>query len=209
VVGKIPDSAPLFKWQYLYIMTGSINLAWSLFLLFVMPDSPMNARFLTAEEKYHATKRLASNRTGIANKVWKWNQFFECFLDVRIWLIFFFDIVINIPNGGLQTFGSIIISNLGFGALEASLLTMPFGVVATTGAWIFSYIAVKWRNRRIATACIALILPVIGTAVVYAVPRYHTAAQMVGLYLMYFYWRRLPSLSYLGLPVLTKHPFFI
>ncbi|KAI0018301.1 major facilitator superfamily domain-containing protein [Xylariomycetidae sp. FL0641] len=188
VVGTIPESAPLFRWQYLYIITGSINIAYSLFLFFVLPDSPMNAFFLSAEQKFHATKRLAENRTGIRNKQWKWDQVWEAFLDFKVWLIVLFNIIINIPNGGLQTFGSIIIGNLGFSSLEASLLTMPFGVLATSGAWFFSFIAAKWHNRRTLTACIALLLPIFGTALVYGASRSNTAAQMVGLYFMYFYW---------------------
>ncbi|ORY63838.1 major facilitator superfamily domain-containing protein [Pseudomassariella vexata] len=188
VVGTIPASAPLLKWQYLYIMTGSINVIYSIFLFFFLPDSPMNARFLTAEQKFHAVQRLAGNRTGIANRVWKWDQVWEALLDIRIWIIFFFNIVINIPNGGLQTFGSIIISNLGFSALEASLLTMPFGIIATGGAWLFSYIAARSHNKRTFVASIALLLPIFGTALVYGLPRSNIAGQMVGLYFMYFYW---------------------
>lgn len=189
VVGKIPATASLYKWQYLYLITGSINVLWSLFILYMMPDSPMNAKFLNEEERYHATKRLAENRTGIASRVWKWRQALEAFTDVRIWLIFLFNVSINIPNGGLQTFGSIIIKNLGFSALNASLLTMPFGILATSGAWFFGYVAAKWHNRRVLTCSLALLLPIIGTAVVYACPESNTAGQMVGLYFMYFYWR--------------------
>ncbi|KAK9413001.1 putative Major facilitator superfamily (MFS) profile domain-containing protein [Seiridium unicorne] len=188
VVGKIPESAPLFKWQYLYIMTGSINILYSIALFFMLPDSPMNARFLSKEQKFHAVQRLADNRTGIYNKVWKWNQVWEALTDVKIWLVFLFNIIINIPNGGLQTFGSIIINDLGFGSLESSLLTMPFGIVATGGAWVFSYIAAKWHNRRTLVASMALLLPILGTALVYGLPKANIPGQMVGLYFMYFYW---------------------
>ncbi|KAF3768148.1 hypothetical protein M406DRAFT_70242 [Cryphonectria parasitica EP155] len=187
VVGYIPDSAPLKKWQYLYLITGSINILYSLFLCVVLPDSPMNSRFLTEEEKFWAVERLASNRTGISNKVWKWEQAWEALGDVRIWLIFFFNIAINIPNGGLQAFGTIIISDLGFSSLNASLLTMPFGVLATSSAWFFSYIASRTQRRTI-VACIALLLPILGTALVYGLPRSNIAGQLVGLYFMYFYW---------------------
>jgi MFS transporter, ACS family, allantoate permease len=125
----------------------------------------MNARFLNKQERYYATQRLATNRTGIANKDWKWEQVWEALLDIKIWIIFLFNIMINIPNGGLVSFGSIIIDNLGFSALDASLLTMPFGVLATTSAWAFGYWAARWHNRRTIVACIALILPIIGTVV--------------------------------------------
>lgn len=150
----------------------------------------MNAHFLTEEQKYYATKRLAANRTGIANKVWKWDQVWEALLDIKIWIIFVFNIFINIPNGGLVNFGSIIINNLGFTSLEASLLTMPFGVLATSSAWAFCYLAARWHNRRTLVACIALLLPILGTVLVHGLPRTNIAAQLVGLYFMYFYWRK-------------------
>ncbi|KAH6890644.1 major facilitator superfamily domain-containing protein [Thelonectria olida] len=190
VIGYIPEDAPLKRWQYLYLLTGTINICYSIFLFFVLPDNPMNAKFLTEEEKFYATQRLAENRTGIANKdnEWKWDQVWEALLDVKVWIIFFFNIAINIPNGGLLTFGSIIIKNLGFDALQSSLLTMPFGVLATSGAWVFSYIASRWENRRTIVASIALLLPLMGTALVYGIPRSNIAGQMVGLYFMYFYW---------------------
>ena len=200
LVGLIPESAPLARWQYLYLLTGSINICWAIFLYFTLPDSPLNARFLTEEEKYYATQRLAGNRTGIADKdrSWKWSQALEAVLDIKVWLIFFFNIAINIPNGGLLTFGSIIIKNLGFDSLEASLLTMPFGVFATFGAWVFSYIAAKWQNRRTVVAAIALLIPLVGTSLVYSLSRSLIAVQMFGLYLMYLYWRRFP---------LSQHPY--
>lgn len=190
LVGLIPETAPLAKWQYLYLITGTINVLYSVFLFYFLPDSPMNARFLTPEERFHAVERLASNRTGIANKVWKWSQVQEALLDIKIWLIFFFNIAINIPNGGLQAFGTIIISDLGFSNLEASLMTMPFGILATSSAWFFGFIASRWHNRRTIVACIALLLPLFGTAMVYGLPRSNMAGQLVGLYFMYFYWRK-------------------
>lgn len=206
LVGRIPTSAPLARWQYLYLLTGSINVLWAIFLFFMLPDSPMNARFLTEEEKYYATNRLADNRTGIATQdsEWKWDQALEAILDVKVWLVFFFNIAINIPNGGLVTFGSIIIKNLGFDSLEASLLTMPFGLFCTLGAWIFGSFAGKWTNRRTIVASIACLFPVIGTAMVYGIPRSVIPAQMVGLYLMYLYWRKSTSTTLLSIP-LTLH----
>jgi hypothetical protein len=66
----------------------------------ILPDTPMNAWFLTEEEKYHAVTRLASNKTGIVSKVWKWNQAIEAVTDVKTWLLFLFNISINVPNGG-------------------------------------------------------------------------------------------------------------
>lgn len=130
-VGQIPASAPLAKWQYLFLITGqyssrclitaskiykvnelrgddwawtgSISLTWSIFAFLYLPDTPMNAWFLNEQEKYCIITRLAENKTGIVSKTWKREQAVEAIIDPKTWIIFLFNIAINVPNGGKQT----------------------------------------------------------------------------------------------------------
>lgn len=99
-IGHVPTSAPLAIWQYLFLLTGSVSMAWSIFALFYMPSDPMEARFLTVEQRHQAVQRLAENKTGIVNKTFKLDQAKEAFMDPKTWILFFFNISINIPNGG-------------------------------------------------------------------------------------------------------------
>ncbi|EZF91740.1 hypothetical protein H113_07235 [Trichophyton rubrum MR1459] len=162
-------------------------MAWSIFAFIFLPNSPMDARFLTDEEKYHAVKRLAENKTGIVNKRWKWNQVTEAVLDPKTWIIFLFNVAINIPNGGLITFGGILIKNLGFSPIQASLLNMPTGVMSTLSAFIFSSLAARWANRRCLVTMLAASVPVIGSLIVYTLKRTDIPAQIIGLYFLYTY----------------------
>ncbi|KIW16106.1 hypothetical protein PV08_06157 [Exophiala spinifera] len=187
VIGHIPDSAPLSKWQYLYLLIGSISMLWSLFVFIFLPATPMEAKFLNKDEKVFWVQRLAGNKTGIENKVWKWDQALEAVIDPKTWLIFFFNIAINIPNGGLTTFSGIIISNLGFTPVNASLLSMPTGVMSTLSSFVFSMLAAKLNNRRCMVNIVACCVPIIGTGILYGVPRTAVGAQLVGLYLVYTY----------------------
>ncbi|GKZ59509.1 hypothetical protein AnigIFM49718_005391 [Aspergillus niger] len=94
-VGHIPDSAPLAIWQYLYLI-----VVWSIIAFVLLPESPMNAFFFTDQERFYATQRLTENQTGIINKEWKREQALEAVLDAKTWILFSFNIAINIPNGG-------------------------------------------------------------------------------------------------------------
>lgn len=76
-------------------------MLWSITVFIVLPDSPMNAFFFTDTEKYYAIQRVAENKTGIINKKWKWDQALESIIDPKTWILFFFNIAINIPNGGM------------------------------------------------------------------------------------------------------------
>lgn len=89
-VGHI--DAKLAIWQYLFLIVGSVTFTWSLFVLWYMPATPMDAKFLTKEEKYHMIRRVAENKTGISNKEWKWYQVKEAFIDPKTWIIFFFNV---------------------------------------------------------------------------------------------------------------------
>lgn len=99
-IGHVPSSAPLAIWQYLFILTGSVSMAWSIFALIYLPSDPMEARFLSAQQKHHAVQRVAENKTGIVNRTFKIDQAKEAVLDPKTWVLFFFNIAINIPNGG-------------------------------------------------------------------------------------------------------------
>ncbi|PYH69518.1 MFS general substrate transporter [Aspergillus vadensis CBS 113365] len=165
-VGHIPDSAPLAIWQYLYLI-----VVWSITAFVILPESPMTAFFFTDRERFYATQRLAENQTGIINKEWKREQALEAVLDVKTWILFSFNIAINIPNGGLTTFSGILINNLGFTAVKASLLNMPTGVMSTVSAFFFSWLAARWSNRRCLVTMMACCLPIVGSALVYSLPR--------------------------------------
>src|SRR5277367_5787877 len=39
----------------------------------VMPDSPMEAKFLKGDDKLIAIERLRANQMGVASRVWKWD----------------------------------------------------------------------------------------------------------------------------------------
>ncbi|RDK40323.1 MFS general substrate transporter [Aspergillus phoenicis ATCC 13157] len=188
LVGHVPDSAPLAIWQYLYLIVGSISALWSIIAIMFLPDSPMNAFFLTDQEKYYAVQRLAENRTGIINKEWKWNQALEAAIDPKTWILYALHQPLDLTDGiGLTTFSGIIIDNLGFSAVNTSLLNMPTGIMSTLAAFVFSWLAARWTGRRCLVTMIACCLPIIGSALVYSLPRTNIGGQMVGIYLLYTY----------------------
>lgn len=168
-------------------VSGSVSMTWSIIAFIWLPGTPMDAFFLSDREKHHVVNRLAANKTGISNSVWKWSQVKEAVIDPKTWLLFFFNIAINIPNGGLVTFGGLIIQGLGYSGVDASLLTMPTGVMSTIASFTFSLLSAKWKNRRCLVTILACLVPIVGTAVVFALPRSNLAGQMVGLYLLYTY----------------------
>jgi hypothetical protein len=77
-----------------------------------LADNPMEAKFLTHEEKVFAIERVRSNQTGIENRKFKLNQAIESFRALQIWLLFLITSIFNVPSAATGSFGSIIIEKL-------------------------------------------------------------------------------------------------
>ncbi len=52
-----------------------------------LPDSPINARAFTTEERIAILERVRDDQGGSENKHWKKDQIVEALTDARTWLI--------------------------------------------------------------------------------------------------------------------------
>ena len=62
---------------------GSVTSLLGIYMFFFLPDSPVNAKFLTYDQKVLAVKRVAENRTGVKNTEFKRYQVVEAFKDPK------------------------------------------------------------------------------------------------------------------------------
>lgn len=101
--------AALAPWRILFLALGLLTVGTGALYLWYLPDNQSNTKFLSEREKLVAIERIRVNFQGIGNKVWKCYQFREAFRDPRTYLYVLFSLLMNIPNGGITTFGSQII----------------------------------------------------------------------------------------------------
>ncbi|KAL5000891.1 major facilitator superfamily domain-containing protein [Aspergillus recurvatus] len=118
-IGHVRSIAP---WKAVFLIFGAITIAWAFVLFWWLPDTPMNARFLTEEDRRKAVARVSENMTGIKNDKFKLEQFLEALLDIKCWALVLIQITCSIPNGGVSNFGSIIIEGFGFSTLDTLLV---------------------------------------------------------------------------------------
>jgi MFS family permease len=79
----------LHRWQYLYILAGGLTAIFSAWC-FALPNSPVDAWFLTVEERKVAVERLRHDQQGIRSEETqriKVSQIKEALLDVKVWLV--------------------------------------------------------------------------------------------------------------------------
>jgi MFS family permease len=116
------------KWKYIFLAVGGFTVLYGALMFFILPNGPAEAFFLSEREKVVAIERLRGEKLGIENKNWKWEQSWEAVVDWKNWILWIFFIAVNIPNGGLISFSTIIIDSLGFSSEDSSLMTIPTGI---------------------------------------------------------------------------------
>lgn len=101
-IGKIDSH--IEAWKLLFIILGATTIAYGVFLVFVLPDSPSKAWFLSTEEKRIALHRTLENKTGVMDEGdFKIGQFLEALRDPQAWLLVGYSFSQNIPNGGFSS----------------------------------------------------------------------------------------------------------
>ncbi|KAI5478460.1 allantoate permease [Pseudohyphozyma bogoriensis] len=174
-------------WQLLFIMVGVITIAWSFVLATLLPDNPSTAWWLTMREKVIAIRRTESNRTGMESQTFKLSQVKEAAMDPKTYLFFLIAFLLNIPNGGLITFNSIVIATLGFTTKQTTLLAIPTGVISWISSIAMGVIGARTGKRFIVTL-LGTLLPLIGTIILHLVPRTNRGGSLTGLYILWMYW---------------------
>ncbi|RMD40597.1 hypothetical protein DV735_g4535, partial [Chaetothyriales sp. CBS 134920] len=126
-IGQIPSNT-LQSWRYLFLILGSVTSAYAIPLWFFLPDSPAKAVFLNEEEREVAVKRTLENKTGVLDSdTFVPRQVIDAFTDPQLWLLVLYTIGVNLANGGLTSFGSLLVAGFGFSNLKALLIQMPMG----------------------------------------------------------------------------------
>ncbi|KAF8589716.1 MFS general substrate transporter [Ramaria rubella] len=189
-VGHI--NAGLARWTYIYLILGAVTALFSVVVYFWLPDSPVLARFFSEQERIIAVKRVASNKTGIENKHFKWYQVKHALVDPKTYILFVLSLAAQIPNGLLTSFRSEIIQNMGFTVLQTTVLGIP-------SDFIQGYVASRVQNSRIIVMTIGNVTCIIAAACMAYLPLENNWGRLVA-----FWFTALQSIGFsLGLAMVS------
>ncbi|PYH92088.1 MFS general substrate transporter [Aspergillus ellipticus CBS 707.79] len=183
-IGHIPH--PLHPWQWMFLILGAATFLWGFVLWALLPDNISSAKFLTPSERDLMAHRAVIAGTGrTAHTSWKWPQFRECLRDPKTWLLFALTLLTQIPNGGTQNFGNLVIKSFGFTSLQSTLIVIPASVISAATITLTGWWAGKSQKMNCLLIIFVVALSIVGSAMIYArahpVPR---GAQLFGYFLL-------------------------
>ena len=183
-ISTMPENTTPARWQILFYILGGITMLWSIIIYIFLPDAPSNARFLNERQRLIAVKRVAQNETGIKNKTFNKSQALLAFYDPKVILIFISVFAAAIPNGVLNSFSTIIISDLGFSTTKTTELKSVGDAVQVIALLIGGIITLNVPNSRLLTATVANVLCTVSAACMAYLPRSNTWGRLVSFWLV-------------------------
>ncbi|KAI0521927.1 major facilitator superfamily domain-containing protein [Xylaria bambusicola] len=181
-IATADDSLSIHGWQLIFIVFGLFTVLMGVGFLYWMPDSQLNARFLTEHERLLAVERIRVNQQGVGNKHFKWYQCKEAFTDPLVWSFVLFSFFANIPNGGITNYFSQLIVAFGFTPKQSLLLGVPGGAVQVITLITFGHLGRKLNNRLLVNL-IGPVLAILGLFLIRFLPTELKGGRLAGYYL--------------------------
>ncbi|CAI7652875.1 unnamed protein product [Penicillium palitans] len=180
-IGHISNSVE--PWRWIFIIFGIVTFAYGTVFYFYLPGSPHSARFLSKEEgEFIHQRSQRESHTTVSHK-WSKGQCIEALIDPKTWLIFVYSMASSIPNGGLTSFGSIVISGFGYSTFNTLLLGLPTSVFTLIWVVLATIIVTKFRKSRCLTAAVLSLISLGGSLMVSQIDPTKKVARLAGMWL--------------------------
>lgn len=129
-------------WQWLFILQGAVTFVIAIFGYFLLPDQPLQTRWLTPEERKLAYDRMEKDTVDNSGDTSTWAGLKQACSDPLVW-IFALMAHMHLAANGFKNFFPTVVETLGFNTTVTLVLTCPPYLIA--GA---STILVSWSSGR-------------------------------------------------------------
>ena len=160
----------LARWKYVFLIFGSLSVAWGVVSIVWLPDIPGTARFLDSRQRAIAVERVARNKQGVKNRHFKTEQAIQCMKDPKTWILFVMAVGAQVPNSALTSFTSIIVASFGFDTLGTQYMQIPGGAVQFLALILGGIVCTKWPGKRCITMITANAICILGAALLVGLP---------------------------------------
>ncbi|KAM0699385.1 hypothetical protein Q7P36_001432 [Cladosporium allicinum] len=127
----ISGSHGLSGWQYLFLFEGLVTVVFGVAVIFLLPDFPDTAKFLTDRERIFIKARLPSNAPGASEADFNIREIHDALKDKRLWLFTLIWATFTVGTSGVRFYQPTVIANLGFTSIaQAQLLNLPISLLA-------------------------------------------------------------------------------
>lgn len=135
-------------WAWIFILEGLVTVVAGAISFWIIVDFPDNAKFLTEEERTVVIRRLqGDNQFSAAGEKLKWKYIKKSLTEWKTYIAMFAYGGADMPLYAFSLFLPSIISELGYKATPANLMTVPVYVAACISTCAVGFLADRYGNR--------------------------------------------------------------
>ncbi|KHO01676.1 Major facilitator superfamily domain, general substrate transporter [Metarhizium album ARSEF 1941] len=181
--------AALAGWRTMFVVLGCLTVVFGTCTFFFIPDTPMQAKWLSNTEKVALLKHVSVNQTGIQSRKFRIKEIFEALLDPQIYLLVLSVILLSVSSGVITTYSATLIRNIlsdeppAWAPKKAALLNMPSGVVSIFFTLLVGY-GIRKQSHRWAWIIACIVPAIIGGALMSFLPKSNKGGLLAGIYLV-------------------------
>lgn len=151
-------------WSWILILEGLLTIVVSIFAYWLVPHYPMKSRSFTDREKAIITARMQADRDSLDEEEFSWDGVKQAFTDPYVYLygLLFHGFAFALYT--ISLFMPTIISDLGYTAADAQLLTVPPYFLAFIFTMTIAHISFV-VNRRLVFIIGCALLAIVGDIV--------------------------------------------
>ncbi|KAK3182004.1 hypothetical protein K4F52_006743 [Lecanicillium sp. MT-2017a] len=179
----VSPSAALSGWRIMFITLGIITVVVGSCTFLFLPDTPMQAKWLSNVEKLALLKHVSVNQTGVQSRKFRGKEILEALFDPQIWLLLLSVILLSVSSGVITTYSATLIRNLKYTPKQAALMNMPSGVVSIFFTLMVGY-GIRRQSHRWAWIIACIIPAILGGALMSFLPTTNRSGVLAGIYLV-------------------------
>lgn len=84
---KVGPRSGLASWRIMFVVLGCITVLIGICTFVFLPDTPMEAQWLTDDEKVTHLKHVSVNQTGIRDRRFRFREILEALIDPQLYLL--------------------------------------------------------------------------------------------------------------------------
>ncbi|RMJ11856.1 hypothetical protein CDV36_008496 [Fusarium kuroshium] len=150
-------------WRWLFLIQGVITVCVAVIAFFMLPNAPLQTRWLNQEERQLAHSRISRDTTEKRLATGSWSGLWDAVKDYRTW-IFALQGNLHLSANGFKNYMPTAVKSLGFNTTITLVLTCPPFLIATATSILVSYSSGR-RNERTWHITISKLIASIGFAV--------------------------------------------
>ncbi|KAI1432906.1 major facilitator superfamily domain-containing protein [Xylaria sp. CBS 124048] len=155
-IGRLRGTVWSNGWRWIFILEGIATVAIAAAAYFFIHNYPDRSKFLNDDERNFIHQRLAEDSDATNEEKFSWAGVLEALRDPKCWLYGLAFHTMSLPQYTLSLFLPTIITNLGYEAATAQLLTVPPYTVAFGTTVTVAILSERYGKRAVFIAMSAI-----------------------------------------------------